>query len=284
MNYLIADILSDRFARAAEFGFNSILNLPFPCAVKTGTSFRFCDNWTVGYTKDYTLGVWVGNFNHSPMQKVSGVSGAGPLFIEIMMMLYGNRKWPSKFTMPEGLVKTSVCSLSGKRPNQNCPSIIEEIIPKRDLSSYQKESCGVHVCYAIDVRNGLLSSDNCSDEHIRQEVFTILPTKYQKWAEDLGIKKPQVPLQEEEFAISNPKNGAIYHRFSNLLPEYQSIKFELKDSIEDDSVKWFMNDIPLRTAHKEHSFLWQIKPGDYTLKAVSAKDKNLSDTVKFIVK
>jgi len=284
MNYLIADILSDQFARAAEFGFNSILNLPFPCAVKTGTSFRFCDNWTVGYTKDYTLGVWVGNFNHSPMQKVSGVSGAGPLFTEIMMMLYGNKKWPSKFTMPKGLVKVPVCSLSGKKPNQNCPSIIEEIIPQRDLSAYQKENCGVHVCYAIDVRNGLLSSDNCSNKHIRKEVFTVLPTKYQKWAEDLGIKTPPAPLQEKEFAISNPKDGAIYHRFSNLLPEYQSIKFELKDSIEDDSVKWFMNDIPLRTTHKEHSFLWQIKPGDYTLKAVSAKDVNLSDTVKFTVK
>ncbi|MBC8234147.1 penicillin-binding protein 1C [bacterium] len=284
MNYLIADILSDRFARAAEFGFNSILNLPFPCAVKTGTSFRFCDNWTVGYTKDYTLGVWVGNFNHSPMQKVSGVSGAGPLFTEIMMMLYGKKKWPAQFTMPEGLVKVPVCSLSGKRPNQNCPSIIEEIIPQRDLSSYQKESCGVHICYAIDVRNGLLSSDNCSDEHICKEVFTVLPTKYQKWAEDLGIKTPPAPLQKKEFAISNPKDGAIYHRFSNLLPEYQSIKFELKDSIEGDSAKWFMNDILLRTTHKEHSFLWQIKPGDYTLKAVSEKDKNLSDIVKFIVK
>ena len=284
MNYLISDILSDRFARAAEFGFNSILNLPFPCAVKTGTSFRFCDNWTVGYTKDYTLGVWVGNFNHSPMQKVSGVSGAGPLFTEIMMMLYGNKKWPAKFTMPEGLVKVPVCSLSGKRPNQNCPSIIEEIIPKRDLSSYHKDSCGVHICYAIDVRNGLLSSDNCSAEHIRKEVFTVLPTKYQKWAEDLGIKTPPEALQKKAFAISNPKDGAIYHRFSNLLPEYQSIKFELKDSIEDDSVKWFMNDILLRTTHKEHAFLWQIKPGDYTLKAVSEKDVNLSDTVKFTVK
>jgi len=284
MNYLIADILSDQFARAAEFGFNSILNLPFPCAVKTGTSFRFCDNWTVGYTKDYTLGVWVGNFNHSPMQKVSGVSGAGPLFTEIMMMLYGKKKWPSKFTMPEGLVKVPICSLSGKNPNQNCPSIIEETIPQRDLSAYQKENCRVHVCYAIDVRNGLLSSDNCSDEHIRQEVFTVLPTRYQKWAEDLGIKTPPAPMQRKEFAISNPKDGAIYHRFSNLLPEYQSIKFELKDSIEDDSVKWFMNDIPLRTTHEEHSFLWQIKPGDYTLKAVSEKDENLSDTVRFTVK
>jgi penicillin-binding protein 1C len=291
MNYLIADILSDRFARASEFGFNSILNLPFPCAVKTGTSFRFCDNWTVGYTKDYTLGVWVGNFSHSSMQKVSGVSGAGPLFAKIMMTLYGNKEWPSKFTMPEGLVKVPVCSLSGKKPNQNCPSVIEEIIPKRDLPSYEKESCDMHVCYAVDVhpsppllfiRGG--RGDYGSNEYIQKEVFTILPTKYQKWAEDLGIKTPPEAPQEKEFAISNPKDGAIYHRLSNLLPEYQSIKIELKDSIKDDEVKWFLNYVPLRTTCKEHAFLWQIKPGDYALKAVSGKDENLSDTVKFTVK
>ncbi|HIE27252.1 TPA: penicillin-binding protein 1C [Candidatus Poribacteria bacterium] len=284
MNYLIADILSDRFARSSEFGFNSVLNLPFPCAVKTGTSFRFCDNWTVGYTEDYTLGVWVGNFDHSPMQKVSGVSGAGPLFAEIMIALYSNKKLPSKFTMPQGLIKVPVCSLSGKRPNQNCPSVIEEIIPTRDLPSYEKESCQIHVRYAIDVQSGLLASGNCSHEHIREEVFTVLPMRYQKWAEDLGLKKPREALQEKQFAISNPKDGAIYHRLSNLLPEYQSIKVELKDSIKEDEVKWLLNDIPLRTTYKEHVFLWQIKPGNYTLKAISETDRNLSATVKFTVK
>lgn len=176
MNYLVFDILSDRFARVSEFGFDSILNLPFPCAAKTGTSFRFCDNWTVGYTRDYTLGVWVGNFDRSPMQKVSGVSGAGPLFAEIMMALYSDRKYPSEFTMPEALVKVPVCSLSGKRPNPNCSSIIEEIIPKRDLSSYKKEYCKMHVRYG-------------------EEVFTVLPAKYQKWAKDLGLKTPSAELQ-----------------------------------------------------------------------------------------
>ncbi|MFQ6042622.1 MAG: penicillin-binding protein 1C [Candidatus Poribacteria bacterium] len=284
MNYLIADILSDRFARASEFGFNSILNLPFPCAVKTGTSFRFCDNWTVGYTEDYTLGVWVGNFDHSPMQKVSGVSGAGPLFAEIMIALYGNKNLPSKFTMPEGLIKVPVCSLSGKKPNQNCPSVIEEIIPTRDLPSYEKEGCQIHARYAVDVRSGLLASDDSSHEHIQEEIFTVLPAKYQKWAEGLGLKKPPKAWQEKQFAISNPKDGAIYHRLSNLSPEYQSIKVELKDSVKEAGVKWLLNDIPLRTTYKKHTFLWQIKPGDYTLKAISEKDSNLSDTVKFSVK
>lgn len=266
INYLIADILSDKFARTSEFGFNSVLNLPFQCGVKTGTSFRFCDNWAVGFTKDYTLGVWVGNFDHSPMQKVSGVSGAGPIFASIMLTLYSDKKWPEKYPLPDGLVKAVVCPLSGKRPTRNCPSIIEEIIPERDLIFYEKDSCDMHIYYG-------------------KEVFTVLPVKYREWAEGLGIKTPPGGhFQECEFTISNPKDGAVYHRLSNLSPEYQSIKFELKSSIKDERVKWFLNEIPLRTTYKDHSFLWQIKPGNYTLKAVSEKNKDLCSNIEFTVK
>ncbi|NET37260.1 MAG: penicillin-binding protein 1C, partial [Cyanothece sp. SIO1E1] len=77
---LITDMLSDRHARAISFGVDSVLNLPFPAAVKTGTSSDFRDTWTVGFTTDYTVATWVGNFNGEPMHQVSGVSGAAPLW------------------------------------------------------------------------------------------------------------------------------------------------------------------------------------------------------------
>ncbi|MCK4233910.1 penicillin-binding protein 1C [candidate division WOR-3 bacterium] len=266
LNYLIADILSDKFARTSEFGFNSVLNLPFQCGVKTGTSFRFCDNWTVGFTRDYTLGIWVGNFDHSPMQKVSGISGAGPIFANIMQMLYNDKKWPEKFPLPDDLVKVPICPLSGKRPTQNCQSIIEEIIPERDLLSYEKDSCNMHI-------------------HYGKEVFTVLPARYREWAEEIGIEiLPVEHFQQQEFTISNPKDGAVYHRLSNLSPEYQSIKFEHKSSNKEERVKWFLNGDFLRTTYIDHTFLWQIKPGNYTLKVVSEKDKNLSNSIEFTVK
>ena len=82
---VITDILADPHARLASFGENSALDLPFPVAVKTGTSKGFRDNWTVGYTSEVTVAVWVGNFDGSPMLGVSGVTGAGPLFREVML-------------------------------------------------------------------------------------------------------------------------------------------------------------------------------------------------------
>ncbi|KKL83454.1 hypothetical protein LCGC14_1974580, partial [marine sediment metagenome] len=87
VSYIITDILADSDARIPAFGAGSVLSLPFPCAVKTGTSGNFRDNWAIGYTPHYTVGVWVGNFDGQPMRNVSGVSGAGPLFRDIMLLL-----------------------------------------------------------------------------------------------------------------------------------------------------------------------------------------------------
>ena len=75
---LVTDILADAHARARAFGVASLLRTPFASAVKTGTSSDFRDTWTIGFTRDYTVAVWVGNFDGSPMQRVSGVTGAAP--------------------------------------------------------------------------------------------------------------------------------------------------------------------------------------------------------------
>ncbi|MCB1079550.1 MAG: transglycosylase domain-containing protein, partial [Verrucomicrobiae bacterium] len=86
--WLIADILSDNLARAEAFGLNSPLRFPFRVAAKTGTSTDYRDNWTVGFTPEYTVGVWVGHFGNTPLQDVSGVSGAGPIFHAVMTELH----------------------------------------------------------------------------------------------------------------------------------------------------------------------------------------------------
>ncbi|MBE7219399.1 MAG: penicillin-binding protein 1C, partial [Caulobacteraceae bacterium] len=81
--YLLADILADNGARALSFGVDSDLRWDFPVACKTGTSTDFRDNWAMGYTPEFTVGVWVGNFDGRPMLDVSGVTGAGPILHEV---------------------------------------------------------------------------------------------------------------------------------------------------------------------------------------------------------
>ena len=83
--FWITDILADDEARAFIFGRGSQLEFPFPVAVKTGTSQAYHDNWTVGSSRHVTVGVWVGNFDRSPLIGSSGVTGAGPLFHAVML-------------------------------------------------------------------------------------------------------------------------------------------------------------------------------------------------------
>ena len=82
--FLVGDILSDRSARASTFGLESWLATPYWSAAKTGTSKDMRDNWCAGYSRQYTVAVWVGNAGGDPMRDVSGVSGAAPVWREVM--------------------------------------------------------------------------------------------------------------------------------------------------------------------------------------------------------
>lgn len=97
-SYIISSILSDREARSETFGLENPLSTRFWTAVKTGTSKDMRDNWCVGYSGRYTVGVWVGNFSGESMQNVSGVSGAAPVWTEIMNYLHA--KTPSRPPRP----------------------------------------------------------------------------------------------------------------------------------------------------------------------------------------
>jgi penicillin-binding protein 1C len=105
--FLISDILSDREARSATFGLENPLSTRFWTAVKTGTSKDMRDNWCVGYSRKYTVGVWTGNFSGEPMWNVSGVTGAAPVWTEVMDFLHRHVSSIKRETLP-GLVRKRI--------------------------------------------------------------------------------------------------------------------------------------------------------------------------------
>lgn len=110
--WLLAGIMADNDARARSFGLDSALRLDFPCAVKTGTSTDYRDNWTIGFNSRFTVGVWVGNFDNSPMRGVSGVTGAAPIFRDLFSWL--DRQFPSDwFPQPPDIVDCAVDPQTG---------------------------------------------------------------------------------------------------------------------------------------------------------------------------
>ena len=105
--FIVGDILSDRHARLPTFGLDSVLDTRFWSAVKTGTSKDMRDNWAVGYSQRYTVGVWVGNASGAPMHDVSGTSGAAPVWATLMRELHRHEtsRAPSP---PDGVVRQQV--------------------------------------------------------------------------------------------------------------------------------------------------------------------------------
>ncbi|MEK6208483.1 MAG: transglycosylase domain-containing protein [Chloroflexota bacterium] len=124
--YLVTDILSDPEARIPGFGGVTPFEVPFPAAVKTGTSTGFRDTWTVGYTPNIAIGVWVGNADGAPMLGLAGVEGAGPIWRDAMMAASLARPM-TQFVRPAGIVDAAICAPTGLLPGPDCASPTREI-------------------------------------------------------------------------------------------------------------------------------------------------------------
>ena len=111
--YLVSNILADRGSRSLTFGLESPLATSYWTAVKTGTSKDMRDNWCVGYSSDYTVGVWVGNFSGQPMWDVSGMTGAAPIWVEVMNDLHSSRPSRAK-EVPQGIAISKVRFAKGE--------------------------------------------------------------------------------------------------------------------------------------------------------------------------
>jgi len=127
ITYQISDMLSDNNARIPAFGANSLLNIPNnQIPVKTGTTNDRRDNWTIGYTNDRVIVVWVGNNDNSPMSAVtSGITGATPIWRSITDSLIKDQE-PIVLRPPAGLKAVQICADNGYLPCPSCKNIKTE--------------------------------------------------------------------------------------------------------------------------------------------------------------
>jgi len=213
--YLMASILSDNQARSAAFGANSVLKLPFDAAVKTGTTNDFRDNWTVGFSPDLAVGVWVGNPDYTPMQNTSGLTGAAPIWSTVMQAAVqeitgGN---PTRFSPPAGIVEQTVCEVSGTLPSEWCPKTRKELFAV-DQPPLPKEEDLWQKTY-VDTWTGLRASAACPDYY--EEVFVLNVTDQwakkwlrkdsqgQAWADKMGFEKPLIFTPSRECRADDPR-------------------------------------------------------------------------------
>jgi penicillin-binding protein 1C len=279
---VITDVLADPAARASAFGRGSALEFPFPVAAKTGTSKGYRDNWTVGYTREVTVAVWVGNFDGSPMVRSSGVTGAAPLFRDVMLAAVAGRA-TAPLVDRTGLVEGVVCSLSGALPNDDCPQRRRELFV---AGSEPHERCSMHETREIDRENGLLAGPSCPRSERR--VFERYPAEFTAWAAEAGRPlapeafSPRCPSElegeGEAPVISYPRDGTTFHLDSGS--SKQEIVFAAR-AAEGRAVRFFLDGRLVGSARAPFRVAWALERGRHRLEAVTGDRK--SEPVRFDV-
>lgn len=218
--YLITSILSDNQARLPMFGANSVLNLPFPAAAKTGTTNDFRDNWTVGYTPDLAVGVWVGNADYTPMNGVSGLTGAAPVWAEFMthaeQILTGGNVTP--FSRPAGIVERVICAESGTEPSEWCPTQRSEVFAADQMPLGKEDDLWKKV--EVDTWTGLAASTECSGFSADKFAINVNdPTAVRwiledgggkDWATNSGFEEPLFFVPQRTCKSSDPRPSIFF--------------------------------------------------------------------------
>jgi penicillin-binding protein 1C len=266
--FWITDILSDPDAREYIFGRGGHLEFPFPVAVKTGTSQAYHDNWTVGYTRNVTVGVWVGNFDRKPLRNSSGVTGAAPIFHAVMLAAErrtaaGRDAFPDSEILPppSGVEEREVCALSGMTANAWCPSRHRERLPAGD-----------HL--------------PCSWHHLSDEgLLTIWPPEYRQWARQNGllVEQPAVVHTAQAgrvrtqspsppappLTIVSPPSGATYLIDPTLRREFQTLPLRVVVPVTGQ-IEWSIDGRVVGTSSSDAPLQWPLAAGVHR---VTARDR-----------
>lgn len=296
--YLISDILSDNRAREDAFTLLSPLNMPFYCAAKTGTSTGFRNNWTIGYSRRFVTGVWVGNHDNRPMDGVSGISGAGTIFRSVMLAL--DQDYDFRPQRPEGIRTRIICPLSGKLARPFCSArVSEEFIAGTEPLA----PCDVHFRIPYDRTSDqvvFVGSNQRAKGRFKWRIQTVLPSLYNRWLEENGQPLPSPRVlryvrwlrgeykpDKEQPRILFPDQGDEFVVDPILNRSHQVLTFRASLPAETRRVRWRLNDRMYVARHYPFSLDWKIRPGSYRL-LVEAElvngERQQSEAVSFSVK
>ena len=274
--YWIADILSDGAARAYIFGTGGSLDFPFPVAAKTGTSQAYRDNWTLGFTRDVTVGVWVGNFDRKEMQRSSGVTGAGPIFHQVLLAAQKRVAGrlpeegdPPILEVPRDMGKVTICGLSGLAAGAACPTTRTEVLPRDGLPL----PCSWH-------RRSARGPE------------TRWPEPYRTWARQRNLTPaedyphpseggPAPHALRRPLHILNPPPGAIYLYDPTLRPEFQTLPLRAEVQGGGDLL-WVVDGKEVGRSASDRALPWPMSRGHHTVAVRDAR--GILDRAEFLVK
>nr|WP_249041347.1 penicillin-binding protein 1C [Comamonas kerstersii] len=268
--FIVADILSDPHARAPTFGLDSVLATRFWTAVKTGTSKDMRDNWAVGWSQRYTVGVWVGNASGAAMHGVSGSSGAAPIWADIMAGLHAKQGSHAP-QAPQSVRREAVRFVSDSHAQALEPARQEWFIDGTQQS-----------VFAINKKAASAASSRNSNGFVAEN---------QHVSARAAIKKDSSLLRAQ---ITQPVSGTILALDPDIPPQHQRVPLQLRwlgaaqaPQTGSQRVRWVLVTRQPQPARQEigrgNSVDWLPWPGRHRLELQDAAGRVL-DSVELEVR
>jgi len=283
----ITQVLADDGLRAQAFGAGSALMLDVPVAMKTGTSANWRDSWAVGYTRDHTVAVWVGDFASDPTQQLTGATGAGPLFRQAMELVLGQFGTPRPLVEPAveaQLGQHEVCALSGAPASHHCPH--RRWVRTGAAHEHRQggaETCDWHRPIRVERTSGLLAGPACNDADAVTTVATYLPSEYAEWQALDG--RPGPPTQ---YSARCPGDGSVADAVRVTWPQASDVfvldptssshrqSLLLRAAVEPRvaAATWMVDGRAVGTVAWPYEMVWQLRPGRHQVQLVAGQRRS----------
>jgi penicillin-binding protein 1C len=295
--FWIADILSDDEARAFVFGRGGSLEFPFTVAAKTGTSQAYHDNWAVGFTRDVTVGVWVGNFDRRTLVGSSGVTGAGPIFHDVMLaavesvhgvLPIGDRS-PIIEPTPD-VERRTVCAVSGLSPTGACLRRTTEWLPVESrlpaCTWHRHAPGGGGVTIWPEAYRAWSRSSDAPGVTLAMggaPAPTSIPVSIAGPADASDGGRGPIATQlgdaprATRLEITSPLAGATFLRDPTLRPEFQTLALRARGAA--GRLEWRVNGDLVGAAGTGEAVRWPIVPGVHRIEARDARGQIARTTV-----
>lgn len=242
--FIMTDILSDITRPDLPNCWEFSINMP-KVAWKTGTSYGHRDAWSIGYNPEYTIGVWIGNFDAREAERLVGAEAAAPLLFGIFNSITNGSKW---FDKPDSVGTRMVCSVDGLLPSEYTPQTIEELYIK-GVSPVQKSR--MHQLVVVDTKTGLRLKRAYSlmRDH-EDKIFEIWPADIATWRQKSGYPVDEIPeyLSDDDIGAQNvkpiivsPQGDSPFYLRDDAPVEHQKILLEASVSNTVNRIYWFID-------------------------------------------
>ncbi len=290
---LVTLFLADPLARLPSFPRMGTTEYPFPVALKTGTSQGYRDAWTVAWSRDYLVGVWVGRADTLPMHRLGGAGSAAALAQDVLGHLHQDQLdglADLAFQPPPDHQPFSVCALTGQRARGLCDPTVTEWFP----AAAPPEPDTRHVRAWVDRRTHLPASLETPREHLVPRTFLKIPVLLQEWADERRLPvlpmdfheeetalaavigpadtaPPQVAIRQSEqpvrLTLQSPAGDLRLYSNPEVPPALNTLPLRLEVEPEVPQVIWYVDGKPWQLAGPPYTVRWPLTPGRHTIQA-----------------